>query len=110
MTLVRTDTLQPWRGEPLSGGIKHPANIEQLWSAAELDAIGLAKALPPIIPEGKQPADNPVLRYEKVGDVIHEAFDLMDIPVPPPEPADSLGAIRNDLNALDARLVAMESK
>lgn len=39
--LIRTDTLQPWRGERLSNGILYPKNIEQLWPVTDLLEIGL---------------------------------------------------------------------
>jgi len=44
----------PWKGEPING-ISHPRNIEQLWSDAELQNIGLYKLIPgDDIPEGKE--------------------------------------------------------
>ncbi len=49
--LIRTDTLVPWKGEPLNG-IKHPKNIEIMWIAEELAAVGLVLAIPFVVPEG----------------------------------------------------------
>lgn len=56
--LVLLDTLQPWNGERLSG-IAYPANIEQLWTADELAAIGLAVPQPFTAPAGFHATGSP---------------------------------------------------
>ena len=40
------DTKAEWKGEPVNG-LRHPPNIEQLWSDKELKAIGLERHTPP---------------------------------------------------------------
>jgi hypothetical protein len=70
--LIRTDTLQPWRGETLKG-VRHPPNIEALWNAQALAAIGVVKA----IPEG----------FRAVGPASYAADGMETIPQEPiPEP------------------------
>lgn len=49
--LIRQDTLVPWKGEALNG-IKHPKNIEALWSIEDLAAVGLVKAIRFVVPDG----------------------------------------------------------
>ncbi len=48
--LIRTDTLVPWKGEALQG-LRHPKNIEKLWTVEELAAVGLVKAIAFVIPQ-----------------------------------------------------------
>lgn len=51
---IINDTPVSWKGEPING-ISHPRNIEQLWSDAELQNIGLYKLIAgDNIPEGKE--------------------------------------------------------
>lgn len=42
-------TGEPWNGEPING-FSHPLNIEQLWSEAELEYIGLRVRPPDPVP------------------------------------------------------------
>ena len=44
--LCYIDTKKEWRGEPIKG-LRHPRNIEQLWTDAELQAVGLERYTPP---------------------------------------------------------------
>ncbi len=46
MTLIYTATGETWRGERI-GGVAHPRNIEQLWTAEQLAALGLEVAPAP---------------------------------------------------------------
>jgi hypothetical protein len=46
--LVYTGTNDIWTGEPINN-VRHPLNIEQLWTDAELNAIGLARVPPPVV-------------------------------------------------------------
>ena len=46
MSLVYIDANEAWNGEPIDG-IRHPISIENLWTAAELAAIGLKRSSPP---------------------------------------------------------------
>lgn len=58
-----------WDGEPV-GGITHQRNIEQLWLAADLEAIGLWRddmiASADVVPEGKQVVSTDVRRVDGV--------------------------------------------
>lgn len=40
--LIHSNDRTPWAGEAI-GGIRHPSDIEEKWTAAELAAIGLEK-------------------------------------------------------------------
>lgn len=44
--LIHIANDQPWTGEKING-ISHPRNIEQLWSAEDLAAVGLKKFIKP---------------------------------------------------------------
>lgn len=46
------DTKKEWRGEAIAE-VRHPRNIEQLWTDAELDKIGLERFTPSV--EAPQP-------------------------------------------------------
>lgn len=84
MTLHReaSGPFPAWAGEPIDG-ITHPRNIEQLWSAADLEAIGLwredmiAEASP--VPDGKVSTGRTVQRVNGVVTFVHE---LEDAPAP----------------------------
>jgi hypothetical protein len=96
--LIRTDTLVPWRGEALNG-VKHPKNIEVLWTVEDLAAVGLVKAIPFEIPEG----------YHATGSSTYDATGQESRPIeaiPPKTPteiADEL-ASRIDLLVLQDRI------
>lgn len=83
--LIRFDTLQPWSGSerlPDENGVLYPSNIEELWSAADLAAIGLAIPLPFTAPDGFHAIGAP--RYELDGSTIKTVYDTeADIPVVP---------------------------
>ena len=81
--LVRTDTLQPWTGEPLDN-VRHPKTIADLWSDEELATIGLARPALFKAPKGKTRRGKP--RYVRKGGKVHEAYDTEDEPSPPPPP------------------------
>lgn len=74
-----------WDGEAING-ITHQRNIEQLWLAADLEAIGLWRddmiASADAVPEGKQVASTDVQRVEGVVKFVHT---LEDAPVYTPE-------------------------
>jgi hypothetical protein len=56
MTTLFSQNLTRWAGERING-VRLPANAATAWSDAELAAIGLYRAYPPVeIPEGKQPS------------------------------------------------------
>lgn len=46
MSLVYITSGDPWDGAPIND-IRHPPNIEAIWSDAELAAIGLQRPVPP---------------------------------------------------------------
>jgi hypothetical protein len=50
MPLRHIDTQSIWAGEPINE-VRHPKNIEKLWSPDELAAIGLEVVPPPPAPE-----------------------------------------------------------
>ena len=83
--LVRFDTLQPWAGEPLND-VQHPGNIEELWSADELAAIGLAVPAPFEVPAGKATIGAPRYKLSANGGIETE-YDVEDAP-PPPVPEE----------------------
>lgn len=94
--LVRTDTLKPWHGERLhdDGGTLYPLNIEQLWSADELLAIGLVPADPFAVPDGKVTTGAPVYALAKDGSVT-TTYEL----------ADEAGPTLDDVKAECARRI-----
>jgi hypothetical protein len=120
--LVMIETLQPWRGEPLKKtisakemavfdpkrlvkgqkqyevSVRHPLNIELLWSDEELAAIGLAKAIPFKVEDDTKRIVGGTMRYEMKGNKMYEVFDLEDKPAPAPAEPD-LRALVSDLQA-----------
>lgn len=79
--LVRLDTLQLWRGEAL-GGLRHPLNIEDLWSVDQLAAVGLVKRIPFTLPNGQQTVGAPT--YDATGQETYATE-----PIPPPSAAEN---------------------
>ena len=84
MTLYREapGPFPAWAGEAIDG-ITHPLNIEQLWSAQELEAIGLWRddmiAPADDVPEGKVSTGRTVDRVNGVVTFVHV---LEDLPAP----------------------------
>lgn len=83
MTLYR-DAPGPfpvWAGEAIEG-VLYPLHIEQLWSAADLEAIGLWRddmiAPADVVPEGKSVTATTVQRVDGVVKFVH---DLEDTPI-----------------------------
>jgi hypothetical protein len=69
-----------WHGEPI-GGILHPVEIERLWSAAELAAVGLFKPAPgAAAPAGHRVSSSNV---ERVGGVVQVVNQFEVVPVMP---------------------------
>jgi len=65
-----------WRGEPING-IRHPKNIEKIWTDAELEAIGLCRPAPfDPLPEGHIAVEGSE-RVEVVGGVPKQVRDTM---------------------------------
>ncbi len=63
------DTFMAWNGELIGEGddaVRHPLNIEQIWPADELAAIGLYAPVVAPIPEGKQVVSSVVQRIDGV--------------------------------------------
>lgn len=48
--LIRRETLTPWNARERINGIMYQSNIEALWSAEELAAIGLYVPVPAVMP------------------------------------------------------------
>lgn len=72
----------PWNPAEPIGDVRYPPNIGQLWSAAELAALGLyAPAPADPTPEGKIATGTTV---QRVGNVVKFVNTLADAPVPTP--------------------------
>lgn len=78
-----------WAGEPI-GGVLYQREIGQLWSAADLEAVGLwrdgmiAAAVP--VPNGKQITSTTVQRVEGV---VRYVNTLVDVPRPTEDQVDA---------------------
>lgn len=81
--LFNAGNYSPWKGEPIDG-VRHPLNIETLWSDDDLAAAGLFKAVDPGIPDGKIATG---FRVEVIDGVLTIVYDLQDAPSPPIDPA-----------------------
>lgn len=58
------ESKQDWRGERING-VAHPRNIADLWSDAELSAIGLERYEPPVVePKPVDPLTLPLNRVQ----------------------------------------------
>ena len=69
----------PWAGEPING-LRHPPNIDQLWSPDDLAAIGLHDPAPAAsLLSGKRVVSTTVQRVNGVVQFVHELEDT-----PPP--------------------------
>lgn len=93
----------PVETAPLSAERIAALVAEGVWGEAELAAYGLKVAEPFVAPEGKQRAGASL--YVESKGVVHETYDLEDIPPPPPEPTAaeklaSIGLSKADLRAL----------
>jgi hypothetical protein len=76
------DGFAPWNPADPIGGVRYPPNIGQLWSAAELAALGLYTPAPADpTPEGKIVTGTAVAR---VGVVVKFVNTLADAPIPTP--------------------------
>ncbi len=79
--LVVLDSLKLWRGEVVRG-LRHSANIEQLWTDAQLASAGFAKPTTFVVPEGKRTVGLP--RYLRGnGSTVVEVYDVEDVVVTP---------------------------
>jgi hypothetical protein len=98
--LIRTDTLVPWKGEPLSG-LKHPKNIEKLWTVQELADVGLVVAIPLDIPPG----------HRRIGPISYNAagqsFAATEL-IPPPTPAELDADDVKELNRIFSQRVLLK--
>ncbi|WP_395448697.1 hypothetical protein ACHMW7_28485 [Aminobacter sp. UC22_36] len=85
------NNFRPWQGEPIND-VTHPRDIEQVWSVAELAAVGLfAPAPAEAVPEGKVAIS---IAVQRLAGVVRYVNDLADAP-PPPVP--------NSISPLQAR-------
>lgn len=71
-----------WTGEPING-IRHPMNIETLWTPQELAAVGLYVPAETPVPSGKIATSTGVFRVNGVVSYVHTLGDA-----PAPDPAD----------------------
>jgi hypothetical protein len=76
---------EAWFGQPIDE-IRYPLNIEALWNAAELAAIGLYLPYSPIIPDGKIVTGETV---QRINGIVTYVYTLEDLP-PPPTPQEKL--------------------
>ncbi|TAA50363.1 DUF4376 domain-containing protein [Shinella sp. JR1-6] len=78
-----------WAGEPIDG-VLYQREIEQLWSAADLEAVGLWRddmiAAADPVPDGKQITSTTVQRVEGV---VRYVNALVDIPRPTEDQVDA---------------------
>jgi len=72
-----TDTFTPWDLGPIAG-IRHPRNIEQLWTDAELAAIGLFKAVETTIPVDMRSTGTDIQRVAGVVTKVHTLANITD--------------------------------
>jgi hypothetical protein len=89
MMIRYIDTQEDWNGEAIND-IRHPRNIEQLWSAAELAKIGLERYTPPKQePIPVDPLTQPisrvqfkaVLRIAGLYDAVAQAIEAIPDPI-----------------------------
>jgi hypothetical protein len=78
---------EEWYGRSIDG-LKYPMNIEALWTAQDLAAIGLYIPVVPTIPGGKVVTGASVAR---VNGIVTYVYTLEDAP-PPPTPQEKLDA------------------
>ena len=72
----------PWTGQPVNG-VRHPTNIEDVWTDEEIAAAGLFKpADADPVPEGKVVVSAEV---QRVNGVVKYVNTLADVPAPQPE-------------------------
>lgn len=64
----------PWQGEEIDG-IKHPSNIEVVWTAQDLIAIGLYRPVVPSVPDNKVIIRESV---ERVNGIVTYVYTLED--------------------------------
>lgn len=92
---IGSNTFRPWTGHQIAG-VSHPRNIEQLWTADELSAVGLWRddmiAAADAVPSGKYVVSTSV---QRVSGVVKFVNELEDIP-PPPEPKPTDFPLRPD--------------
>lgn len=93
MMLIRTDTLQPWKGERLSNDLLYPKNIDALWSDGELLNIGLVHAIQFILPTGYK------FDGASTWDATGQEFRPTKL-IPPPTPAELEEADNDELGSI----------
>lgn len=60
MSLIVIETGEPWAPDAPINGVRYPLNIETLWSDDDLASIGLARFVPPPLPEPEtEPSEAP---------------------------------------------------
>jgi hypothetical protein len=64
----------PWHGEKIDG-IKHPSNIEVVWTTQDLIAIGLYRPVVPPVPDNKVIIRESV---ERVNGIVTYVYTLED--------------------------------
>ncbi len=97
---ISPENFQPWNGEPING-VMHPINIVELWSAAELEAIGLYIPKPATIPAGTNEIGRSVQRVEGV---VKFVLDTVDKPLDEVK-ADLIGLAHQHVEAVGRAFV-----
>jgi hypothetical protein len=98
-----TNTFTEWAGE-LINSVRYPSNIEQLWTAEALAAIGLYVPADPGIPAGKVANGFAVAR---VNGVVTKVYALSDAP---PEPLPALAPYQfRSMLALSGKAAQLDS-
>jgi hypothetical protein len=109
---TKPGVFEPIVGNPvllsLDGKVKAPllTILAPSWSEADRAKFGVYTVEPFVVPEGKQVTGLP--RYEKVDGGIVQVGDLEDIPAPAEPLPNPLDELRSDLEALAARVLALE--
>lgn len=100
---ISPEDFVPWTGELIGDGeeaIRYPANIEQIWTAKELAAIGLYAPVVDTAPEGQLVASSEVRR---VKGLVKRVDTYADAPAPEATIEDRLAYLEKGLGAVVAK-------
>lgn len=97
MLYIKTkDAYELWNGEPING-VRHPKNIESVWSKEDLEAAGFHIVDLPVVPNGQKVTDQAIVEVE--GKPVVEYTLVEESPADFPLTARQLrlGLIRNGI-------------
>lgn len=101
--------IRPGQSFTDKAGNQHPANVLDLWSAAELATLGVMPVTPAEVPDGKQSAGPSTFKLETDeltgATVVREMVQLEDAPPPPVKPQPLADDV--DMKTLLGRLRAL---